>query len=116
MLNGDRVLDHTTLELLHPAHLLRLLGNGHALVDDANAALLGQRNGEARLGHGVHGRRHQRNVQLDAAGETGTQRHITGNHVGVPGQQQYVIEREGFLGDTQHGRSPAGRWQLNVQL
>src|SRR5690554_8113742 len=42
--NGDRILDHTGLELLDLAHLVGLLLDGHVLVDDADAAFLGHGN------------------------------------------------------------------------
>ncbi len=60
LLDGDGVLDHPALEFLDLAHLLRLLGDGHALVDDADAALLGHGDGQAELGNGIHGGGHQR--------------------------------------------------------
>src|SRR5690606_36001395 len=60
--NGDRVLDHTGLELLDLAHLVGLLLDGHVLVDDADAAFLGHGNGQAGFGNGVHGRSEERRV------------------------------------------------------
>ena len=42
--------------------------DGHVLVDDADAAFLRHGDGEARLGDGVHGGGHQRQVQADACG------------------------------------------------
>jgi hypothetical protein len=42
-------------------------------VDDADAAFLRHRNGEARLGDGVHGGGHEREIELDGLGEAGAQ-------------------------------------------
>src|SRR5207302_7125724 len=53
--DGDRVADDSALELLHPPDLARLRLDAHALVDHADAAFLGDRDGEARLGDRVHG-------------------------------------------------------------
>ncbi len=102
LLDGDGVLDHAALEFLDLAHLLGLLGDGHALVDDADAALLGHCDRQAKLGHRIHGRRHQRDIQVDTAGEPGLERDLRGNHFGIPGQQQDIVKSEGFFGDTQH--------------
>ena len=41
------------------------------LVDDADAAVLGQGDGHAALGDRVHGRREQGDVQGDVLGEAG---------------------------------------------
>ncbi|MNO76459.1 hypothetical protein D3C76_675330 [compost metagenome] len=70
-LDGDRVLDHAGLELLDLAHFGSLLLDGHVLVDDADAAFLGHGNGQTGFGHGIHGGGNQRNIQLDATGQTG---------------------------------------------
>ena len=59
---GDRVLDDAALVLLDASHLARLVGRGHVLVDDADAAFLRDRDRESRLGDGVHGRGNKWNV------------------------------------------------------
>ena len=51
----DRVAHHARLELLDHQDLPGLLLDGHVLVDDADAALLCQRDRESRFRHGVHG-------------------------------------------------------------
>jgi hypothetical protein len=43
--------------------------DGEVLVDDADAALLRERDGESGLGDGVHGRGDERDVERDGAGE-----------------------------------------------
>ena len=46
----------------------------HVLVDDADAALLGQGDGQVALGDGVHRRRHDGDVEANVAGELGAAR------------------------------------------
>src|SRR4051812_5427647 len=70
-MNSHRVAQHARFEALHLRHLGRLLLGGEVLVHDADAAFLRDGDGEARLGDRVHRRRHDRNVQLEAAGEAG---------------------------------------------
>jgi len=84
-LDGDRVLDHAGLELLDLAHFGSLLLDGHVLVDDPDAAFLSHGNGEAGFGHGVHRRGNQRDVQLDAAGQTGLEADFIGQYFGITG-------------------------------
>ena len=50
----DRVDDDAVLAALDLVHLAGLLGDGQVLVDDADAALLGQRDGQVALGDRVH--------------------------------------------------------------
>src|SRR6202007_687004 len=75
--DGDRIADHAALELLHPVDLARLRLDGHALVDDADAAFLGDGDGETRLGDRVHGRREYRYIQPDTAGDAGGEIDLT---------------------------------------
>ncbi len=56
----DRVDDHAALRPLHAIDLRGLFLDREVLVDDAEAALLGEGDGHRRLGHGVHGRAQQR--------------------------------------------------------
>ena len=58
--DSDRILDHARFESLDRCNLRGLHFDIHILVDDADAALLGKRNRQARLGHGIHGSRQQR--------------------------------------------------------
>ena len=72
----------------------------HVLVDDAEAALLRDGDGEARLGHRVHRRRDERDVERDRAGEAGLEGDVAGNDEGMGGDQQDVVERQRFPDDT----------------
>ena len=64
-----RIGDDSVLGSLDFLNFERLPLWRNIFVDDADAALLGQCNGERRLGHRVHGRRDQRDVQADPLGE-----------------------------------------------
>ena len=98
--HGDRVLDDHALVLLDLAHLGGLVGDGHVLVDDADAPFLGHGDRQARLGHGIHGRGEQRDVEVKVAGQAGPQADVLGQDLGVAGYEKDVVERQGFLGHT----------------
>ena len=76
------------------------LAGGMFLWTDAEAALLRDRDREARLGDRVHRRRHERNVERDAAGEAGLEGDVAGYDEGMCGDQQDVVERQRFADDT----------------
>ena len=61
----DRVHNHAAFTALDPVDLLRLSLNGHVPMDDADAALLRQRDRQVRLGDGIHRRARNRNIQRD---------------------------------------------------
>ena len=65
----DRVDDHPALGPLDAIDLVGLVLDRQVLVDDADAALLGHRNGQPGLGHGVHRGAGQRHVEADVARE-----------------------------------------------
>ena len=98
--NGDRILHHAGFVPLHPGHPGSLLGDVEILVDDAQAALLGQGDGHARFGHRVHGGGQDRHVQPDLAGQPGRQGNVAGQDFGKGGDEQDVVESEGFLENT----------------
>jgi hypothetical protein len=98
--DGHRIGDNPAFVLLDQAHLLGLGLDAHVLVNDPDAAFLGHGDSEARLGDRVHGRRDQRNIEGDAPGQTCGEIHILGQHRGMGGQQEDVVEGEGFLYDA----------------
>jgi hypothetical protein len=101
--HGDRVLDDSALVFLHAPDLACLVGGGHALVDDADAAFLGDGDRKPCLGDGVHRRGHERQVEPDAAGQARREVDLARKHVRVRGYEQDVVEGECFLDDA-HGR------------
>ena len=100
--DGDRVLDHAGFVFLDGAHLAGLVVHRHAFVQDADAAFLGHGDRQTVFGDGVHGGGQQRDVQLDVARQARLQRYLIGQHIGVGGQEQNVVERQCFLGDSEH--------------
>ena len=66
-------------------------------MNDANAALLRQRNCQARFGDGIHRRRNQRDVEANGPGELRGERNVAGKHVTACGNEQNIIKRQGFL-------------------
>jgi len=81
---------------LHAGDLDRLLLGTQILVDDADAALLRDGDGQARFGDRVHGGGHQGQVQADVAGKPGGKTGVAGQHLGERGHQQNVVEGERF--------------------
>ncbi len=81
-------------------HLAGLLLDGHVLVDDAESALLGDRDGETGLCNGVHRRRQDGNTERDLRGQPRAHVYFAGQHLGVSGLQQDVVEGERLFGDA----------------
>src|SRR6266581_1667634 len=103
---GDGVEDHPRLAALHPVHLRRLAVDRHVLVDHADSPLARDGDRHLGLGHGVHGRRHERDVERDAAGEAGAHVHVARVHRGMPRYEENVVESEGGAGaEGSHGES-----------
>jgi hypothetical protein len=103
------------LVLLDLAHLGSLLLDAHVLVDDADTAFLRHGDRQAGFGHGIHGGGHQRDVQFDAPGQASLQTHVLGQDLGVTGDEEDVVERQGFLADAQHGEgSHTGKWKRGI--
>ena len=98
--DGDGIDDHAALRLLDLVHLFGLHVDGERLVDEPEAAFLGQGDGELRLGHRVHGRADERNVQQDPLRQLGPDIHVLGQDIGFRGQQQHVIKCKTFSNRT----------------
>ncbi len=88
----EGVRDDPRLGTLHPVHLGRLVLGRQVLVNDADAALLRNGNGQARLGHGVHGGAQQGDIDLELAGEARAYLGVARNHRRVGGHQQHIVE------------------------
>ena len=63
----NRISDNAGFVFLYLANLTRLLLNGHVLMHNANSTLLSDGNCKAGFCDGIHRRRHQRNIQIDAS-------------------------------------------------
>ena len=72
----------------------------HALVDDADAAFLGDGDREARFGHGVHGRGQQRHIQADPARYAGGKVDLAWQNFRVGRNEEDVVEGESFFEDA----------------
>ena len=65
-------------------------------MNNANAALLRDGDGQSGFRHGVHGSGHQWQVQANIARKLGGKRSIFGEDLGERWHQQYVVEGERF--------------------
>ena len=65
-------------------------------MNDADAALARDADGQARFGDGVHGGGSERNVDGEFAGEVGGGVDFGGKHGGFAGLEQDVVERKTF--------------------
>ena len=90
----DRVEDHPALGPLHAIDFGRLAVDRHVLVDHADAAGARHRDRHLALGHGVHRRRDERDVQRNAAREA--RRGVDVLRVGdrMARHEQDVVERQ----------------------
>jgi hypothetical protein len=94
MITGSR--RHAGLVALDLGHFSRLLLRREVLVNDADAALLRDGDGEAGFSDGVHGGGHERQVQRDVSRESGRKRSVLGQDLGERRHQQHVVEGERF--------------------
>ena len=116
---GDRVEDHAALAPLDLVDLAGLGLGGHVLVDDPDAAFLGQGDRQGGLGDGVHRRGDQRDVDGDAARQLGADVHLAGDHFAVGGHEQDIIESDGVAKDLLvhvHGCYPTLFSNLSILL
>jgi hypothetical protein len=90
----DRVEDHPALGALHAVDLRRLAVDRHVLVQHPDAARARHGDRHLALGDGVHRRRHQRDVERDAAREARRGVDVLRVDLGVPRREQDVVERQ----------------------
>ena len=94
--DGDGVHDHAAFTAFDAVHFFGLPLDGHVAVNDADAALLRQRDGQVRLGHRVHGGADDGNIQGNLAREGGARIGLGGQHAAARRLEQDVIESEAF--------------------
>ena len=82
------------LAALDLVHLRSLIGDGHALVNDAHAALAGHGDSQPGIGHGIHRGAQKRHVQDNAGHQFGMQIDILRQHAAAVRHQQHVVERQ----------------------
>jgi hypothetical protein len=85
--------------LLDLADLAGLRLDGHVLVHDAHAAFLRHGDGEACLGDRVHGGGEDGDAEPHIARELGAEVDFAGEDRGRCGDQQDVVECQGFFKD-----------------
>jgi hypothetical protein len=101
----DRVDDHPRLAALDLVDLLGLRFDRQVLVHDPDAALLGDRDRQGGLGHGVHRGRQERDVEVDPASQPGMRLHLAGQDRTRSRHQQDIVERQPFrYREFDHGR------------
>ncbi len=101
----DGIEDHPALAPLDLVDFGGLPLDRHVLVQHADAAGAGHRDGHLGLGDGVHGGGDERDVEGDGAGEATDGRDFARVHRRVSRHEEHVVEREARLGaDDGHGR------------
>ena len=90
--DGDRIDHHAALELLDLANFLGLRGRVEIAVNDAHAAGLRHGDGEARLGHRVHGRGEDRQRQVNVARDRRADNGLARHDFRVAGLQEHVVK------------------------
>ena len=109
-MDGDRIDHHAGLEFLHLPHLRGLVLRLEIAMENAEPPGLRHGDRHARLGHGVHGRGDDRNVEDDAARDPRADVDLGRQHVGQARLQQYVVEGERLarasVGFCRHCQAP----------
>ena len=108
---GDRVEDDAVLGPLDLGDLPPLGLDGEVLVDDADAAFLGQGDGQGGLGDRIHGRRDDRDVDRDVFREPGAGVRLVGHEIALARDQEDIIECNAF-GDN----LAAVHWRLQQRF
>ncbi len=87
-----RVGNHTVFRPLYVVNLPGLLLYRHVFVYHADTALASDGYGHLRLRYGVHGRRNERNVQLDVTGKARGQVYLMGEHFRIGRYKQHIVK------------------------
>ena len=91
-LDGDRVHHHAGFELFDLPHLRGLQRRLQVAVNDADAAGLRHGDRHMGLGHRIHSRGDDRDIQRDTARNARTDIDVGRQNVGQTGLQQHVVE------------------------
>ncbi len=101
-LNGDWIDDHAALTALHAIHFFGLPVHRHIAMNDTDAALLREGNGQMRFSDRVHGRAHDGDVHRDAPRQTGTGVGVCRQHSAARRLKKHVVESETFQNGFLH--------------
>src|SRR5207342_1723096 len=102
-----RLDDHPRLRALHLVDLGNLVLDREVAMDDAETALARERDREARLGHGVHRGRDERDVQCDRRRQAGDSRDVVRQHARLRRDEEDVVEGEALLAELPLERDEA---------
>ena len=113
----EGVRNNAVFRPLYLVHLGCLLGNGHILVDNAQATFPRHGYSHAGIGNRVHGGGHQGNIQFNFVRKLCRQVNILGQHFAAMGYQQYVVKGKTFPNNLlKHGRPPPQPFVLKLGL
>ena len=90
--NRYRVDDHSRFRSLNLVNFFSLAFDAQIFVNDSDAALLGERDGQRRFSHGVHRRRAKRNLKTYVAREASRRVGLVWQNVRASRHQKYVIK------------------------
>ena len=106
---GDRIDDHATLTAFNLINLFDLLLDGEVTMDDAQAALAGQRNRQFTLGYCIHRGTDDGNFELQPLVQLDREIHFGGQGLGITWCQQYIIKGKRLFGKAfRHPRFDLG--------
>ena len=111
--HGDRVDHHPALEPLDRRTAVACSSMVEVAVKHADAAELGQRDRHVGLGHGVHRRGQDRDVERNAAGEPGAGVGLARQDRGFERLQQDVVERQSRAGCRRISEAELG-WAISA--
>ena len=94
--HGDRVDDHAAFGALDLVDFIGLLVDGEIAMDDAESALLGERDGHVGFGDRVHGGADDGDVEMDVARDLGLGIDAGGHNLRARGNEENVVESKGF--------------------
>ena len=96
---GERLDDHSRLGALDLVDLGDLVGDREVAVDDPDPALAGERDRHAGLGHRVHRRGDDRDLERDRPCQPGRRRDGVRQHRRLGGDEQHIVERQSLFGE-----------------
>ena len=92
--HGHRSDDHSALGTLDLLDLTRLIHDRQVLVQNAQAAFARHCDRRSSFGNRIHGRAHERQVQLDLARQARLRVDVLREYVAVRGHQEDVVESQ----------------------
>jgi len=96
----DRIGDDAVLAAFDFLDLASLHLDGHVLVNDADAAFLGEGDGQLAFGDGVHRRGDDGDIEMDIARQLGADIDVARQHFAVAGFEENVVESDALISDA----------------